>query len=189
MLDALLQLDQKLFLYLNGLGSPAWDGFWMAVTNKFTAIPLYFLLLVVSYRFFGLKKTLWLCLAIALMITVTDQLSNFFKLGVQRLRPCHELSLQPAMRLVKGYCGGKFGYYSAHASNSMAVAFFFTVLLGKNYRLAGPLLILWALAVAYSRIYIGVHYPLDVVSGALAGLLIGWLFARLYTLALKRFRL
>lgn len=189
MLDSLLQSDKELFLYLNGLGNTSWDGFWMGLSDKWTSIPLYLVLLFLSYRALGLKRTLLLLAAVGVLITVTDQLSNFFKYGVRRLRPCFEADLQEQMRLVKGYCGGKFGFYSAHASNTMAVAVFFISLLGSRYRFLWPLLALWSLAIAYSRVYIGVHYPLDILGGVLAGLFIGWLFSRLYSLAVNKFNL
>ncbi len=185
-MDSILQYDQQLFLYLNRLGTQPWDGFWMGLSNKWVSMPVYLLLLFLSYRQFGLKKTLVMILALTLLITATDQLSNFFKYGLQRLRPCYEPSLEGSFRLVKGYCGGKYGFYSAHASNFMGVAVFFTMILGRGRSWLAFLLILWALAIGYSRIYIGVHYPLDVLAGALAGMLLGWLFARLLVLALQK---
>jgi undecaprenyl-diphosphatase len=189
MLDSLLQSDKELFLYLNGLGNTSWDGFWMGLSDKWTSIPIYLVLLFLSYKALGLKRTILLLATVGILITVTDQLSNFFKYGVRRLRPCFEADLQEQMRLVKGYCGGKFGFYSAHASNTMAVAVFFISLLGSRFRFLWPLLVLWSLAIAYSRVYIGVHYPLDILGGALAGLFIGWLFSRLYSLAVNKFNL
>jgi undecaprenyl-diphosphatase len=189
MLESLLQQDKELFLFLNGLGNESWDGFWMALSLKWTSIPLYLVLLIISYRVLGIKKTLLLLVAVTLLILVTDQLSNFFKYGVQRLRPCFESALQSQIRLVKGYCGGKYGFYSAHASNSMAIAIFLITLLGRRSGFLSPLLIIWALALAFSRIYLGVHYPLDVISGALAGLVMGWIFARLFGLAVHKLQL
>lgn len=125
----------------------------------------------------------------ALLITVTDQLSNFFKYGVQRLRPCYDLEVNGIMRLVKNSCGGKFGYFSAHAANATAVAFFFTYLLKSKFRYIGIFLMVWAFLVAYSRIYIGVHFPLDVLSGMVIGLIMSWLFAKLYIFAVHKFPL
>ena len=187
MLDQLLHLDRVLFLSLNNLGSESWDGFWLAVTNKWTSIPVYLILLIISYRFLGIKKTLLLLVCVGLLITCTDQLANFFKYGVRRLRPCHEEDLIGKMRLVKAYCGGKFAFFSAHAANSFALASFFIFLLKKRINYFAILILLWALLVAYSRIYIGVHYPLDVLTGLLIGSLFGWLFYKLYIFALQKF--
>lgn len=190
MLEELIHLDKEAFLYLNGLGTASWDGFWMYLSKKisFITIPLYLLLFSVSYKSLGLKKTGILLIAIALMITCTDQLANFFKYGVKRLRPCYDQEVMDIMRLVKGYCGGKFGYFSAHAASTMAVASFFCVLFGAKQKLLIGLLFVWALLVGYSRIYIGVHFPLDVLTGIGIGLLLGWLYAKLYIFALLKIK-
>lgn len=187
MLEQLLDWDHTLFLYLNGLGATPWDGIWLFISNKFSAIPLYALLLFFYYKTFGLKKTMFLLVAVALLITVTDQLSNFFKYGVGRLRPCHNLELADSMRLVKTRCGGKFGYFSAHAANAFAVAVFFTILFKKSYKVLALGLLIWACLVAYSRIYLGVHFPLDVLTGALVGSFFAWLFSKLFIIVLQKF--
>ncbi len=189
MLEELIQLDKELFLFLNGLGNSNWDGFWMFATNKLSSIPLYFILLILTYKQLGLRKTLVVLLAVTILILVTDQLANFFKYGVQRLRPCYDQDVSTIMRLVKNSCGGRFGYFSAHAANSFAVAFFFTFILRSKFKYIGFILIFWALMVAYSRIYIGVHFPLDVLTGALVGLIFSWVFAKLYIFALHKFQL
>ncbi|MBD0851033.1 phosphatase PAP2 family protein [Maribacter arenosus] len=189
MLEELLQLDKDAFLFLNSLGSPTWDGFWMFVTNKLSSIPIYFILLVLVYRQWGLRKTLVVLATVAILILVTDQLANFFKYGVQRLRPCYDPQVSGLMRLVKSSCGGKFGYFSAHAANSFAIVLFFTILLRKSFKYIGFLLFLWAIIVAYSRIYIGVHFPLDIITGALIGMGMGWIFAMLYIFTLHKFQL
>ena len=189
MLEELLKLDRELFLFLNNLGTPNWDGFWMFVTNKWSSIPLYFILLIIAYKNYGLRKTLLLLVAITLLITVTDQLSNFFKIGVQRLRPCYDTDLEGMMRLVKSSCGGKFGYFSAHAANSFGIAFFFAFLFRTRYVLLPWVLVLWAILVAGSRIYIGVHFPLDIITGGLVGILMAWLFSRLFIIAQHKFQL
>lgn len=189
MLDQLVQLDKEIFLFLNGLGNPSWDGFWMFATNKLSSIPIYLVLLILAYRQLGLRKMLMVLGTVAILILVTDQLANFFKYGVQRLRPCYDPEISSMMRLVKSSCGGKFGYFSAHAANSFAIASFFTFLLKPGFKRIGFLLFLWALFVAYSRIYIGVHFPLDVLTGIVIGLGLGWLFTKLYIFALHKYQL
>lgn len=190
-METLLQYDKDLFLFLNGLGGTSWDGFWLFITHKWNSIPVYLVLLVLSYRYFGPKATLLLLCVVTLMILCTDQLANLLKNGVQRLRPCFDLDVNEIMRQVRDSCEnrGQFGYFSAHAANSFAVAIFFTVLLRSMYARIGIFLIVWAIFISYSRIYIGVHFPLDVLSGVLIGGLMGWFFAKLFIFALHRFPL
>ncbi|MGB6153723.1 MAG: phosphatase PAP2 family protein [Pricia sp.] len=189
MLDQLLQYDKEFFLFLNGLGNETWDPFWMLMTNKVGAINIgvYVLLLLLSYLHFGLKKTVLAVVTVVLMITVTDQLANLFKYGIARLRPCYDPEVSEAMRLVKSHCGGKFGYFSAHAANHFAVAFFFASVLKPKFRYLGIFLMFWAFLVAYSRIYIGVHFPLDVVSGAVIGLILSGLSVKFFIFAQAKF--
>ncbi|MCM5662919.1 phosphatase PAP2 family protein [Galbibacter mesophilus] len=184
-MERLIELDKELFLYLNGLGSEPWDAFWMFMTDKWSSIPLYVFLLILCLRTLKWKNTLVLLVCVAAMIGATDQLANAFKYGFERLRPCHDETIIPFMRLVKSYCGGKFGYFSAHASNSLAVVTFFSILLYKNFKWLPFLLVVWGLSVAYSRIYIGVHFPLDIITGICIGMLLGWLFSKLYLLAVN----
>ncbi|MEX0274978.1 MAG: phosphatase PAP2 family protein, partial [Flavobacteriaceae bacterium] len=186
--DQLLQLDNELFLFLNNLGTPTWYGFWMFMTQKLNSIPLYAALLWVSFKQLGPKKTLLMLVTVALLVLATDQLTNFFKHGIARLRPCYDVSVNQVMRLVKDGCGGRYGYFSGHSSNSFAVAVFFISLL-RPKKIWLPVLLVWASLVAYSRIYIGVHFPLDVVTGIMAGSFFGWLFAKLYVLMAHKFDL
>ena len=185
MVEQLIQMDKELFLYLNGMGVPKWDSFWLYLsrTLSFVTLPLYAGLLALSLRTLGLKKTGLLVVTVALMITATDQLSNFFKYGFGRLRPCYEEDMLATMRLVKGYCGGKYSFFSAHAANSVALASFFAFLLGPRMKWLPFLVLGWAIFVSYSRIYIGVHYPLDVLTGIGVGLFFGWVFAKLFIFA------
>ena len=189
MLEEILKYDKAVFLILNNLGSETWDGFWMFITNKFSSIPMYLLLIFLSYKQVGLKKTALLVAAAILMITATNGLADFFKYGVQRLRPCFDSDVNELARLVKDTCGGKFGYFSAHAGNTMAVAVFFSIVLKEKFKGIGILLLIWAALIGYSRIYIGVHFPLDVFSGMAIGLFFGWLFAKLYIFALLKLQL
>lgn len=164
-----------------------WDGIWMFISNKYSAIPLYLLILFFTYKQFGIKKTLVAVLFVVLLIIASDQTSNLFKYGFKRLRPCHNENIAHLIRLVGNRCGGLYGYFSAHAANSMAIAVFFGLLLRSKFPYLFSILILWAVIVSYSRIYLGVHFPLDVVTGMLIGLIYGALFYVFFKAFLKKF--
>lgn len=188
MIDQLLQYDTELFTFLNGLGSETWDGFWMFYTTKFNWIPFYALLLYLAYRKSETKKQfLFTVLCIGLMVAFTDQVTNLFKSGFERPRPCHNEALDGIMRLVKSSCGGKHGFFSGHSSNSMAVAVFVGLLLRNAYRYLIFILLFWSFVMAYSRIYVGVHYPIDIVCGMAFGALTGFMFYKLNNYLGKRF--
>lgn len=189
MLDFLIHKDIELFIYLNNLGSAQWDGFWLFVTNKFSSIPLYAILLYFTYKQFGLKRTLVILLFGIMLIVVSDQTSNLFKYSFKRLRPCHNNDISSMIRIVKEGCGGLYGYFSGHAINSMGIAMFFGLLLKNSYKYLFSILIFWALVIAYSRIYVGVHYPLDVITGIIFGVLYGTLFNKLLTYILAKIKI
>lgn len=178
-MEQLLEYDTALFQFLNALGNTTWDYFWQIVTLKWSSIPLYVVLLYLMYRHYGLKATLLVLVLVAAMITATDQLANVFKHGFQRPRPCQVEALKDTIRFVAERCG-RYGYFSAHAASSMAAAVFCGLMLKPYYRFLVFLLLFWAVFVAYSRIYLGVHYPLDIVTGMAIGGLIGFSFYKLF---------
>lgn len=177
-METLVAYDQELFLFLNNLGSETWDGFWLVVTNKLSSIPLYALLLFFIYQKFGLKGMLITMVVVAAMITATDQLSDFFKNFIQRPRPCKLFSWEETMRFIAPRCG-RYGYFSGHATSSMATAVFAGLALQSKYRNLIFILLFWAFFVGYSRIYVGVHYPLDVLTGMVAGGILGFTFYKI----------
>jgi len=170
MVETLLSWDTQLFLFLNGLNSPFWDHVMVFASGKLTWLPFYLLLVYFIARKHG-WKTLWWLLAIALVVTAADQISSgIFKNTFQRLRPCHNPDLQGFIHLV-GRCGGQFGFVSSHAANTFGVAVFLSLLFRNRWATLG--LLFWAAFVSYSRIYIGVHYPGDVICGAIIGAGVG----------------
>ncbi|MGB5242134.1 MAG: phosphatase PAP2 family protein [Lutimonas sp.] len=178
-LEKLIDADKNLFIYLNGLGNENWDGFWMVLTNRLSWIPLFIFFLYLIYKFFGLKKTIALVLLVALMITFSDQFANLIKYSVGRLRPNRDPEINTFIRILKN--NKSFSFFSAHAGTSTAVTTFIYLTLRHKIRYA-RLFIIWPLFFAYSRIYIGVHFPLDIIAGAVFGLLTGVLF---YKVSLK----
>jgi undecaprenyl-diphosphatase len=169
MIDQLLEFDTSLFLFLNGLGTPFFDPFWMLITNKITNLSIYLVLLIWYFKLKNGKAAFLILFFIGLLILVTDQTTNLFKYGFERLRPCHNEEIVDIMRIVKNGCGGLYGYFSGHASNSFALSIYFSLLFANRYPKLKYALFFMASLISYSRIYIGVHYPLDIISGALFG--------------------
>lgn len=173
MIEELLKYDTDLFLFLNTLGNEFWDGFWRIVTEKWSSIPLYIILLYLVFKKLGAKGTVIVVVCAAVLVLATDQLANLFKYNIMRPRPCRVEALQTTMRFVADGCG-RYGYFSAHAASSMGVAVFLGLLLKDRYKYLPFLLLLWSVLLGYSRIYLGVHYPLDVITGMFFGAWIGW---------------
>ncbi len=179
--DALLQADRSAFLAVNGAHGPMADQWMSWLSEPVFWVPLYvFFLALVKLRWGW--RGLWILLPIlGLMILCSDSGSVvLFKNTVQRLRPCHAPDLQGLVHLVKGHCGGKYGFISSHASNHFAIAVLMIGLLRRRPWWSVPLLLLWAGAVGYSRIYLGAHYPGDVLAGGLYGTVIGALAYNLF---------
>lgn len=160
--------DTNLFLMLNGTHAPFFDGFMFAVSAKFIWIPLYIAVLYVVLKRWN-REAFWVILALVACIVISDQISSgIIKNMVQRLRPSHVSDLKGMVHLVNGYEGGFFGFVSSHAANSFGFALLTSLLFKrKTYTYA---IFLWAIIIAYSRIYLGVHYPLDILGGAIVGI-------------------
>ena len=168
MLEKLEDWDKALFLFLNGANNDFFDFLMPWISNKYVWIPLYALLLYWLIKT-NQTKTLYILVSLGLLIFISDQLaSGFLKPTVERFRPCYDPEIKDQVHLLKG-CGGSYGFASSHASNSFAIAFFCWLMLRKHFKYIW-LLLPWAGLIAYSRIYLGVHFPGDVVMGAIIGL-------------------
>tara|TARA_Y100000816_G_scaffold205705_1_gene151777 strand:+ start:1100 stop:1687 length:588 start_codon:yes stop_codon:yes gene_type:complete len=192
MFEEILKLDSKLFLFLNNLGTTKFDAFWLSLSKIEANILMYLFLILL---FFHIKKLspkflyiFYLLFIIALMITITDQGANFFKDSFQRLRPCYNESIIDSLRLVKENCGGKYGFFSAHASNSFSLAIFFGLLFKNRIRYMIIITIVYASLISYSRIYLGVHFPIDIIVGSSFGIFVGFIiYSFVYLKFLKFF--
>lgn len=171
------EIDRQLFLALNGCWSAFSDQCWILITNKLFWIPLYVFLAILMIKKVG--KKVWLFFLITtLMILTSDQGANFAKRNVQRLRPCHQPEMKAQVHTPDG-CGGKYGYFSGHASNSAAISTMIILLFPGNTTVM-ILMICYALLVGLSRIFLGAHYPADILSGFIWGSLMGYVFYRVY---------
>lgn len=180
-------IDQKLFLFLNGLHADWLDPIMVSITEMWPWIPLYFFWIFLLFKHYG-KRGWWVLLGVALVVLCSDQLSaHVCKPVFHRLRPCFSPELEGLVYLPKGLPGGRFGFVSSHAANTFAIAAFLTPVLRKAWRWIGWVLYGWAFISSYSRIYVGVHYPGDIFCGAFIGILIGLIFWKLLGLFFKNY--
>ncbi len=168
MFEALNSFDTQIFLFLNGLHNTFFDNFMYAFSGKWIWIPFYASLLYIFIRRWK-KESIWIILAIILCIVLADQISSgIIKRLVERPRPSRAEELEGLVHIVNGYTGGRFGFVSSHAANSFGLALLSSLLFRKKaYTWC---LFIWATVTAYSRIYLGVHYPFDILGGIIVGI-------------------
>ena len=180
MLDRIKQIDTEILIFLNNLGNKSWDPLWVSITDKFTFLPLFILIIFFLFKKNGTKGLLVILLFISVLILFTDQFTNVVKDFTQRLRPCRLDELQGLLRDIDIRCG-KYGFFSAHAANSISVTIFIINCVDESVKkFLKPVLILWVMIFSYSRIYLGVHYPLDTIFGLSFGIFSGFLFKYIY---------
>jgi undecaprenyl-diphosphatase len=182
-ISAIKDIDTQLFLFLNSKHNDFFDGVMYWSSHKYFWIPLYVFFFYLAYRQVG--KRVWLvALAAVFLILLSDQLSvHAFKNVFMRLRPCYDPLIASQVYLLNGHCGGSYGFISSHAANTFALAAFLSLFFRGKIKNFGFFVFMWAALVAYSRIYSGVHYPGDVIVGALLGMGIGITTYKLYELA------
>lgn len=186
-IDTLVQYDQQLFLWLNGMHAQWADTLMYWITYKFTWVPMYLFLILLTIKTEG-KKSIAIIVTVIVAVIIADKItSGIMKPYFGRLRPCHEPSLAGLVHEVTG-CGGSFGFASSHASTSFAVAVVWFTLLKQKVQYIWIILV-WAALYSYSRVYVGVHYPGDILAGGMIGWLVALIFTNIYfTFLTKYFR-
>lgn len=183
MIENIIQKDKELLIYLNSLGSENWDGFWLAITNQFHWTPLFVFLLYLIFRYLGLKKGLFTVLFLALLVTFSDQITNVIRGVFERLRPNNDPAIRDSLRtLIRPQ---SFSFASGHATTSTVVTVFLIMLLRKHTKYI-KFLIMFPLIFAYSRLYLGVHFPIDILGGFINGVTIGYLSFKLHKFLINK---
>lgn len=183
-MDFLLQLDKRIFLALNFDGGTFLDEFFWIVSGKLTWVPLYLLIIFLIYRRYGWKSTLVSVIFMVLAVIASDAIASLFKNGIPKLRPSHNPEFEGIIHRVHNYLGHRYGTVSAHAATVFSVMVFSSALVRTKWFTIMTLT--WALLVGYSRIYIGAHYPMDVICGSVLGILMAVLMLKLFRMITAR---
>jgi len=184
-MNKLIEFDSQLLQLINYFHTDFWDNaFWM-ISSVTMWFPLYAILLYAIIK--SQKKQSWITiLGLIILIVLCDQISTeIFKHTFERFRPTHDPLLKDFVKTVHGYRGGKYGFVSSHATNTMGLAVF-TSLLFRN-KAYSIFIYIWTIVIAYSRVYLGVHYPGDVVGGLILGAVLGFGIYKLYSVLIPRF--
>jgi undecaprenyl-diphosphatase len=177
MFEKIIAIDKELLIFLNGLGSPAYDSLWLIITKQVYWTPFFLFLAYLIYKKLGLKNLGIIVLFIAIILLFCNTSVEFFKLTFHRLRPCNDPEIKGIIRIV--HQSDSYSFFSGHASNSMATMMFLYFILKRNYKYS-YLIFLYPLIFAYSRIYLGVHFPTDIVTGYVFGASFGIVFYLIY---------
>lgn len=183
-METIKQLDGQLFLFLNNMGSSSWDGFWMIMTDQWMSIPVYVILTLLMWWKTGFKSTFVSLIFIFTMLVIVFGLSRLVKYGIARPRPC---TMNFDMRFpIKEDCGD-FGFFSTHASVGMALIYFIGRILKPYFKYIFWPLMIWLTLFCYSRIYVGKHYPGDIIVGLAIGLIFAFVFYKIRVFVRKKY--
>ena len=177
MLDSIIQKDKELLVFLNNLGSEQWDSFWLVITNQFYWAPLFLFVFYLVIKSFGWKQGGFMILSLILLVAISDQFTVFVKDNTHRLRPNNDPEIMHLLRtLIKPQ---SFSFMSGHATTSTFFSVFVIFLLRDKYKYI-YLILLFPLFFAYSRLYLGVHFPIDVSVGIITGILLANMYYFLF---------
>jgi len=182
MFEQIIQFDQNLFFGINqGLSNPFFDWLMPALRNRFFWTPLYLFIVIFLVRNYGKKG--WLILLFAVLtFGITDYFSSSaIKPSVERLRPCNDPEIKKEVRNLIA-CGTGYSFPSSHAANHFGLAVFLILVFYHKWRLILPIGLFWAFSISFAQIYVGVHFPLDIVGGALLGSMIGYVMSTILML-------
>lgn len=184
MFDSILHTDQEILIYLNNLGSKQWDSFWMSITNQFNWIPLFLLVIFLVVKTYGWKRGGFLIVSMIVLVAFSDQFTNLIKNTTQRLRPNNDPSINYLLRTI--YSPKGYSFMSGHATTSTFFTIYVLLLLKKFFKKYLFLLLLFPLVFSYSRLYLGVHFPIDVLTGISIGCLLAILYFKGITIIFKK---
>ncbi|MFS4469517.1 phosphatase PAP2 family protein [Maribacter sp. 2210JD10-5] len=177
MWESIRQWDRETFIYLNSLGVEQYDLFWSTVTKIPVWTPLFLFFGFLLFRKYTKREALFIILTILTMVFFVVTLTDLTKEVVARLRPNNDLEINQIIRILRSPSG--YSFFSGHASSSFSITTIVFLFLRKRFRWSF-LFYLWPILFTWSRIYVGVHFPIDLIVGALVGVFSAWLFYRLY---------
>ena len=179
MVENLIQKDKELLIYLNNLGNEYWDPFWLFITNQLNWIPLFLFIIFLVIKYFGWKRGAFMVLSMIILVAFSDQFTNLIKNSVQRLRPNNDPEIKHLLRTLIN--PQSFSFMSGHATTSTFFTVYVLLLLKDKFKFR-YLILVFPVIFAYSRLYLGVHFPIDIS----VGILIGITFANLYYFLFKK---
>jgi undecaprenyl-diphosphatase len=175
MFERIKLFDRELLLAINSFHSPFLDIFMWEMSEVYPTVLFVFLSAIVIYRKYHLRKAMEFLLGCAIVLACTDITANLVKHEVKRYRPTHNTEIQKQVRTLKNYYGGQYGFASGHSSNNFGVVTYIFLCFHWFKLRYRALLYLFPLVIVYSRMYLGVHYPSDIIMGMLIGVFFGWL--------------